>query len=68
MSGKYLDAVDHADYAIKYYDTLIKIDRVKAVLKKLKRDLKCYESAIKEIEYRNDKLPKDRYIFRKNLI
>lgn len=67
MSSNYFDKGDHAIYAINYYDTLIKIDRVKAVLNKLKRDLRHYESAIREIEYRNDKLPKDRYIFRKNL-
>ena len=66
MSGKYLDKIDHADLAMKYWETSMKIDRVKAVLKKLKKELKCYESAIREIEDRNDKLPKDWYIFSKN--
>lgn len=67
MSSNYFDEGDHAILAMNYYDTLIKIDKVKTVLKKLKNDLKHYELAIKEIENRNDKLPKDRYIFRKNL-
>ena len=65
MTAKYLDKINHAEFAMNYWDTSMKIDRVKAVLKRLKKDLKCYEKAIKEIEDRNDRLPNDWYIFRK---
>ena len=37
MSGKYFDKIDHADLAMKYFETSMKIDRVNAVLKKLKK-------------------------------
>ena len=67
MSSHYFDIGDHSILAMNYYDTLIKIDKVKAVLKKLKSDLNSYEKAIREIENNNDKLPKDRYIFRSKL-
>lgn len=62
MTGKYFDKIDHAELAMKYWDTSMKIDRVNTVLKKLKRDLRCYEKAIKEIEDRNDGQPKHWYI------
>ena len=65
MTGKYFDKIDHADLAMKYWDTSIKIDRVSAVLKKLKKDLKCYEKAIRKIEDRNDGQPNYWYMFRK---
>lgn len=65
MTAKYLDKINHAEFAMNYWDTSMKIDRVKAVLKRLKKDLKCYEKAIKEIEDRNDRLPNDWYMFRK---
>jgi hypothetical protein len=65
MTAKYLDKINHAEFAMNYWETSMKIDRVKAVLKRLKKDLKCYEKAIKEIEDRNDRLPNDWYIFRK---
>ena len=67
MSSHYFDKEDHALFAMGYYDTLVKIDRVEAVLKKLKSDLNRYESAIREIENNNDKLPKNSYIFRSKL-
>jgi hypothetical protein len=65
MTAKYLDKINHAEFAMDYWDTSMKIERVNAVLKKLKKDLKCYEKAIKEIEDRNDRLPNDWYMFRK---
>lgn len=65
MTGKYFDKIDHADLGMKYWDTSMKIDRVKAVLKRLKKDLKWYDKAIKEIEDRNDRQPKHWYLFRK---
>lgn len=40
MSGKYFDKIDHADLAMKYFETSMKIDRVNAVLKKLKKRIK----------------------------
>lgn len=65
MTGKYFDKIDHADLGMKYWETQMKIDRVNAVLKKLKKELKGYEKAIKEIEDRNDRQPNHWYIFRK---
>ena len=65
MSGKYLDKIDHASIAMQYWETSMKIDRVNAVLNKLKKELKCYEKAIRAIEDRNDGQPKHWYMFRK---
>ena len=67
MSSHYFDKEDHALLAMGYYDTLVKIDRVEAVLKKLKSDLNRYESAIREIETKNEKQPKNSYIIRRKL-
>lgn len=41
------------------------VHRVNAVLKKLKKELKGYEKAIRAIEDRNDGQPKHWYMFRK---
>lgn len=65
MTAKYLDKINHAEFAMNYWETSMKIDRVKAVLKKLKKELKGYEKAIREIEDRNDRQPKHWYMFRK---
>lgn len=65
MTAKYLDKINHAELAMNYWDTSMKIDRVNAVLKKLKKDLKYYKKAIKEIEDRNDRQPSHWYMFRK---
>lgn len=65
MTGKYFDKIDHADLGMKYWETQMKIDRVNAVLKKLKKELKGYEKAIRAIEDRNDGQPKHWYMFRK---
>ncbi len=64
MTGRYFDKINHAEFAMNYWDTSRKIDRVKAVLKKLKKELKYYEKAIKEIEDRNDGQPNHWYMFR----
>ena len=65
MTAKYLDKINHAEFAMNYWDTLIKIDRVNAVLKRLKKELKYYKKAIKEIEDRTDRQPNHWYMFRK---
>lgn len=65
MTGKYFDKINHAEFTMNYWDTSRKIDRVNAVLKKLKSELKYYEKAIKEIEDRNDGQPNHWYMFRK---
>ena len=65
MTGKYFDKIDHASIAMQYWETSMKIDRVNAVLKKLKKQLKGYEKAIRAIEDRNDGQPKHWYMFRK---
>lgn len=65
MTCQYFAKIDHADLATKYWDTLEKIDKVNAVLKRLKKDLKCYEKAIKDIEEKNDGQPNYWYMFRK---
>jgi hypothetical protein len=65
MTAKYLDKINHAEFAMNYWETSMKIDRVKAVLKRLKKDLKWYEKAIRAKEDRNDGQPKHWYMFRK---
>ena len=40
MTGKYFDKIDHASIAMQYWETSMKIDRVNAVLKKLKKRIK----------------------------
>ena len=32
MTGKFFDKIDHADLAMKYWDTSMKIDRVTVML------------------------------------
>ena len=65
MSEKYFDPIDHAILSMNYYETQIQIDEEnnglnrKEVLKELKRDVKIYESAIKEIEDRNNRFKKN---------